>query len=233
MDAEYTKGQRLFVVTQDGTLEGVFYSLDPGHNRLTLTEVVLHPSGKKMEGFSHYYRSEVISVRILDPGAYAGVSTKSEAAGNWNLIPKDQQAVQPGKVKESDVMNPMSSETAMSRSYLSEEEYDALNKLVDNHVLIQHVGDEFRKAVEDSKTEPAVGLSMEGAMFGQYSQASLVSIATPSRAFLFDIYTLGDAAFDNRLRDILESEKIGEVIHNCRIVSDYLHHKHRVTMCGV
>jgi hypothetical protein len=49
-------------VTQVGPLEGVFYSLDPGRNRLALTEVVLHPSGKKMEGFSHYYRSEVISV---------------------------------------------------------------------------------------------------------------------------------------------------------------------------
>jgi len=100
MDAEYSKGQRLFVVTQVGALEGVFYSLDPGHNRLTLTDV-LHPSGKKMEGFSHYYRSEVISVRILDPGAYAGVSTKSDAAGNWNLMHMDQRAVQPRKVKES------------------------------------------------------------------------------------------------------------------------------------
>lgn len=88
-------------------------------------------------------------------------------------------------------MNTMSGDPAMNRSNLSEEEYDALNKLVDNHV---HVGDEFRKAVEDIKAEPAVGLSMEGAMFGQYSQ---VSIATPSRAFLFDIYTLYDAAFDN------------------------------------
>ena len=64
MDAEYSKGHRLFVVTQDGTLEGVFYSLDPGHNTLTLTEVVLHPSGKKLEGFSHYYRSEVIIIHI-------------------------------------------------------------------------------------------------------------------------------------------------------------------------
>jgi len=75
MDAEYSKGQRLLVVTQDGTFEGVFYFMDRGHNRLTLTDVVLHPSGKKMEGFSHYYRNEVISVCILDPGAYAGVST--------------------------------------------------------------------------------------------------------------------------------------------------------------
>ena len=233
MDAEYSKGQRLFVVTQVGTLEGVFYSLDPGHNRLTLTEVVLHPSAKKIEGFSHYYGNEVISIRILDAGVYAGDSTKSEAAGNWNLMRKDQQAVQTGEVKESDLMNIMSRDTAMNCSNLSEEEYDALNKLVDNHVLIKHVGDEFRRAVEDIKAEPAVGLSMEGAMSGQYSQASLLSIATPSRAFLFDIYTLGDAAFDNGLRDILESEKIEKVIHNCRLVSDCLHHKYRVTICGV
>jgi len=233
MDAEYSKGQRLFVVTQVGTLEGVFYSLDPGHNRLTLTEVVLHPSAKKIEGFSHYYGNEVISIRILDAGVYAGDSTKSEAAGNWNLMRKDQQAVQTGEVKESDLMNIMSRDTAMNCSNLSEEEYDALNKLVDNHVLIKHVGDEFRRAVEDIKAEPAVGLSMEGAMSGQYSQASLLSIATPSRAFLFDIYTLGDAAFDNGLRDILESEKIEKVIHNCHIVSGYLHHKHRVTICNV
>jgi hypothetical protein len=233
MDAEYSKGQRLFVVTQVGTLEGVFYSLDPGHNRLTLTDVVLHPSGKKMEGFSHYYRSEVISVRVLDPGAYAGISTESEAAGNWNMMHKDQRAVQPGKVKELGVMKIMSRDAAMSRSNLSEEEYVALNKLVDSHVLIKHVGDEFRKAVEDMKAETAVGLSMEGAMCERYSQASLLSIATPSCAFLFDIYTLGDAAFDNGLRDILESEKIEKVIHNCRPVADYLHHKHQVKICRV
>jgi len=233
MDAEYSKGQRLFVVTNVETLEGVFYSMDPGHNRLTLTEVVLHPSGKKMEGFSHYYKSEVISVRILDLGSYAEVSTTSEAAGSWNLMQKDQRAAQPGKVKESDVMNTTSRDTAMNHSKLSEEEYRALNKLVNNYVLIDRVGDVFKRAMEDIKAEPAVGLSMEGAMFGRYSQVSIVSFATPSCAFLFDIYTLGDAAFDNGLRDILESEKIEKVIHNCRLVSDYLHHKHQVTICSV
>jgi len=232
MDAEYSKGQRLFVETNVGTLEGVFYSMDPGHNRLTLTEVVLHPSGKKMEGFSHYYKNEVISVRILDPGSYAEASTKREAAGNRNLMQKDQR-VQPGKVKGSGIMNTVSRDTGMNRAKLSEEEYNALSKLVDNYVLIDRVGHVFKKAVEDVKAEPAVGLSMEGAMFGRYSQASFMSFATPSCAFLFDIYTLGDVAFDNGLRDILESEKIEKVIHNCHIVSGYLHHKHRVTICNV
>jgi len=61
MDAEYSKGQRLFVETTFGNFEGIFYSMDRGHNRLTLTEIVLQPSGEKMEGFRHFYRNQVIS----------------------------------------------------------------------------------------------------------------------------------------------------------------------------
>jgi exonuclease 3'-5' domain-containing protein 1 len=231
MDAEYSKGQRLIVETNGGTLEGVFYSMDAGRNRLTLTEVVLHPSGMKVEGFSHYYKSEVISVRIMDPGSSVEVHTKSETAGY--LMQSEVQAIQPGKVEPSDIMNTRSRDTAKNRIKLSEEEYDALSKLLNHHVLIDRVEDVFKKAVEVIKAEPAVGLSVEGAMFGRSSQASLVSFATPNCAFLFDIYTLGDAAFNNGLRDILESEKIEKVIHDCRFVSDFLQHKHQVTICGV
>jgi hypothetical protein len=54
----------------------------------------------------------ILSVRILDPGSYAGVSTENEAAGTWNLMRKVQPKVHadkvPGKVTESDVvMNSM------------------------------------------------------------------------------------------------------------------------------
>jgi hypothetical protein len=65
MDAEYSKGQRLFVETTVGTVEGVFCSMDSGHNRLTLTKVVLHPSGKTIQGRYHYYRNEVISGKFI------------------------------------------------------------------------------------------------------------------------------------------------------------------------
>jgi hypothetical protein len=65
MDQDYTKGQRLFVETGVGMVEGVFHSMDPGHNRLTLNKVILHPSGKKIDGLYHYYRNEVISGKLL------------------------------------------------------------------------------------------------------------------------------------------------------------------------
>lgn len=87
--------------------------------------------------------------------------------------------------------------------------------------------------MEDIKAEQCVGFSMEGVTFGHYSETSLVSFATPRCAFLFDIYTLGDAAFDNGLRDILESKVIRKVIHSSHIVVEYLYHRHQVTVCGV
>jgi hypothetical protein len=65
MDAKYVKGQRLYVETNNENLEGLFYSMDPAHNRLTLTEIVLHPSGKKIDGFRHYYKNEVIYSKFI------------------------------------------------------------------------------------------------------------------------------------------------------------------------
>jgi hypothetical protein len=68
MDEDYNKGQRLFIETASGTVEGVFHSMDPGHNKLTLNKVVLHPSGREVQGLYHYYRNEVISGKLCVRG---------------------------------------------------------------------------------------------------------------------------------------------------------------------
>jgi hypothetical protein len=54
----------------------------------------------------------ILSVRKLAPKPDAGVSTVSDAVGNCNLMPHDQQAVQPWKVKLSDIMETTSGHTA-------------------------------------------------------------------------------------------------------------------------
>lgn len=71
MDEDYSKGQRLFIETVTGTVEGVFHSKDPGHNKLTLNKVILHPSGRKIQGLYHYYRNEIISGKLPVYGQYA------------------------------------------------------------------------------------------------------------------------------------------------------------------
>lgn len=243
MDEDYSKGQRLFVETIDGTVEGVFHSMDPGHNKMTLKQVVLHPSGKKVDGFYHYYRNEVQCVRILEPGSYTGVDTTNEAAGNWNLMRKAESSVIsnkfPGRVTTADVVMNCKPGHGYNRSVsnrktnLSEEEYDELNELLRNFMFIDRVGDVFRKAIKVLREESAVGVGVEGAVFGRRSKFGLITIVTTKWAFIFDIHTLGDDMFKNGLRDILESKKIEKVIHNCRLVSDCLHHKHNVTIANV
>ncbi|XP_069678987.1 piRNA biogenesis protein EXD1 [Periplaneta americana] len=244
MDEDYCKGQRLFLETLDGTVEGVFHSMDPGHNKMTLKQVILHPSGEKIDGLYHYYRNEVLCVRILEPGSYTGVDTTNEAAGNWNLMRKTESSVisnkLPARVVPADVVmncKPGYGQNRQSvsnrKTNLSEEEYDELNKLLHNYVFIDRVGDVFKRAIQEIREEPAVGVSVEGAVFGRRSKIGVITIVTPKWAFLFDIHTLGDEMFNNGLRDILESKNIEKVMHNCRLVSDCLHHKHKVTIDNV
>ncbi|KAJ4450715.1 hypothetical protein ANN_02145 [Periplaneta americana] len=345
MDEDYCKGQRLFLETLDGTVEGVFHSMDPGHNKMTLKQVILHPSGEKIDGLYHYYRNEVLcglrvfenkvlrkifgakrdevtgewrkldnaelhalysspdiirniksrclrwtghvahmgesrdayrvlvgrlegkrplgrsrrrwednikmdlrevgyDVRILEPGSYTGVDTTNEAAGNWNLMRKTESSVisnkLPARVVPADVVmncKPGYGQNRQSvsnrKTNLSEEEYDELNKLLHNYVFIDRVGDVFKRAIQEIREEPAVGVSVEGAVFGRRSKIGVITIVTPKWAFLFDIHALGDEMFNNGLRDILESKNIEKVMHNCRLVSDCLHHKHKVTIDNV
>lgn len=50
----------------------------------------------------------LVSVRVLEPGSYAGVNKEDEAAGDWNLMRKTQPVPHidrvPGKVTCSDVV---------------------------------------------------------------------------------------------------------------------------------
>jgi len=62
MDREYVKGQRLYVETNDSNLEGLFYCMD--HDVMTLTDVILHPSGEKI-GFTRLNKNEVIYGKLI------------------------------------------------------------------------------------------------------------------------------------------------------------------------
>jgi len=55
----------------------------------------------------------------------------------------------------------------------------------------------------------------------------------PKKAYLFDIIEGGSRLFDHGLREILESDKILKVFHDCRLDSDALFHEHKVKMVKV
>ncbi|KAJ9594934.1 hypothetical protein L9F63_013750 [Diploptera punctata] len=241
MDENYTKDQRLFLETLDGSVEGTFHSIDPGHNKITLKKLVIHPSGRRLDGMYHYYRNEVLKIRVLEPCSYTGVNKENEAAGEWNLMRKPKTNVHSnkaiGKVTNTDVVMNIKPAYGSNRQdsgsrneNFTVEKYDELIKAAQHSVVIDRIADVYKKAMENINKEPVVGVHVEGARFGRRSKVSLLTIATPSQVFIFDIQTLGELGFKNGLRELLESKKVEKVIHNCRLVSDCLYHKHNVTL---
>jgi exonuclease 3'-5' domain-containing protein 1 len=77
------------------------------------------------------------------------------------------------------------------------------------------------------KRHKMIGLAAEGACLGRTGTLLWLQIALPNECFLFDMKTIGaNSALTSGLKDVLESPAIQKVIHNCRTLSDYLHHKH-------
>ena len=83
------RGQRLCVKTNRRNFEGIFYSMDAFHTVMTMTDVVLQPSGEKIEGFCSVYKSDIISVHVVVDIAFAEDSLGIGDAVKGNLIPKD------------------------------------------------------------------------------------------------------------------------------------------------
>jgi hypothetical protein len=63
--------------------------------------------------------------------------------------------------------------------------------------------------------------------------AFAVAVATPTAAYLFDIHTLGEAAFAAGLRALLASPVCVKVMHDCRKDSAALFHRHDVRLQNV
>nr|CAD7453392.1 unnamed protein product [Timema tahoe] len=81
--------------------------------------------------------------------------------------------------------------------------------------------------------EPFIALDYDGAENGRKSDIRLLIIASSKKIFLFDILTLGSAAFDSGLRKILESPNVKKIVHDCKNIGDSLQHKYSVTLNNV
>eukprot|EP00928_Gymnodinium_smaydae_P011698 TRINITY_DN14291_c0_g2_i1.p1 TRINITY_DN14291_c0_g2~~TRINITY_DN14291_c0_g2_i1.p1 ORF type:complete len:347 (-),score=37.25 TRINITY_DN14291_c0_g2_i1:314-1258(-) len=79
-----------------------------------------------------------------------------------------------------------------------------------------------------------LALDVEGVELCRHGCVCLVQLCTVlGQVFLFDITTLGQAAFDvGGLKEVLESERICKVLFDGRADADALYHRHRVQLRG-
>jgi len=78
-----------------------------------------------------------------------------------------------------------------------------------------------------------IAVDCEGVNLGRNGRLCLVQVATPTKAYLFDIIEGGAAVFDSGLRQLLEDPAVLKVMHDCRLDSDALFHEHRVNLANV
>jgi len=99
--------------------------------------------------------------------------------------------------------------------------------------LVTEVDDRFEEAVDRISHCGVVGLNLEGEMVSREGILCWVTFCTLRDVFMFDIHTLGEAAFKFGLRSILQDPEIVKVIHDCRQVNDILTHQWNISLTNV
>ncbi|XP_021372172.1 piRNA biogenesis protein EXD1-like [Mizuhopecten yessoensis] len=100
------------------------------------------------------------------------------------------------------------------------------------HTLIEDKGN-LTSALSEIKSQKLLAVDCEGVHLSRLGELTLLTIATKAEVFIFDIQKLGQAAFDNGLREVLEDNSIEKLMFDCRQDSDSLWHQFKVKIAGV
>jgi len=80
----------------------------------------------------------------------------------------------------------------------------------------------------------AIAVDVEGVDLGRAGEICIIQVSTRMRqVYLFDITTLGRAAFRSGLKELLESVDVVKLFYDCRSDADALHHLHGVQLANV
>ncbi|XP_069104946.1 piRNA biogenesis protein EXD1-like [Argopecten irradians] len=101
-----------------------------------------------------------------------------------------------------------------------------------DHTLIDNKG-AIASAFSEIKSRKLIAVDCEGVNLSRKGQLTILTIATETKVFIFDVFKLGQSVFDNGLREILESKSIEKLMFDCRQDSDSLWHQFKVKITGV
>ncbi|ESP04770.1 hypothetical protein LOTGIDRAFT_65115, partial [Lottia gigantea] len=91
----------------------------------------------------------------------------------------------------------------------------------------------FHEAIKFIAERPTIGFAAEGIDIGREGKLCWIQIDAGGSIFLFDMLNLGTDGLKQGLKNIIQSESILKVVHDCRLISDLLHHQFRVQMLNI
>lgn len=132
-----------------------------------------------------------------------------------------------------DIVKLKLSDQSQTNLVLTEKEYENIIKTSKTFKFINQVDKAFHEAIEDLNEYSYVGVSTDGAVKGRKVKMPFLVMSTPQQIYIFDIYVMQYHAFDAGLKKLLEAENPKKIVHDSRLLSDCLYHKHKVKLTSV
>ncbi|KAJ8028784.1 piRNA biogenesis protein EXD1 [Holothuria leucospilota] len=202
-------GARVKIKTEEGEFSGSVYDVEPNVRRLTLDDVALLPSGKKVQGLRHFFGDELLSIESLS-------SDDALASVEGKLSEKEKKSVKENGEED--------------QGYHLLEEGEPVPPGV---TVISDASGTFQEMIAELTQEGQFGVAFFGSGYDRFGSLSLVLINTSSKTYLIDALKASPALFVEGLGTVLESPDVLKVMHDCRWASDMLYHQFSVKLANV
>ncbi|ELU15581.1 hypothetical protein CAPTEDRAFT_220187 [Capitella teleta] len=102
-----------------------------------------------------------------------------------------------------------------------------------SYTIVDALNTNFRDAVQSLAAENIISIAAEGIRIGRNGTLAWLQMATRQHVMLFDMKALGPRAFEEGIRYLLEEPTILKIIHDCRGLSDLLHHIYKIRLVNI
>ncbi|XP_055895240.1 uncharacterized protein LOC106058816 [Biomphalaria glabrata] len=224
------------VTRNNASFEGTLHHIDEFTGKIVLKNVVT--DGVKLFGPQHFYSTDIIELQyIKDVPVMTQLLTHSrEKVKQKNQLYKkptrpQYKKVDSNKLTMAHVYKDISG-TSEDDNQVTKEDFEDFCE-TDQYIIINKICDKFYQAISHILEQSVVGLQLDGVSIGRNGTLSVVEIVTESRVIIFDILRLGNKAFSEGLREILENSDIMKVTHDCRFLSDMIYHKYKISLNNI
>lgn len=220
------KGEKIQFNTKFGLYEGYIDYFLPSNRAVSFKNVYALPD-KEYAGNLRFLLEDFISYKPVE-------RDEIEKYEKWDYVSQilENTAFGVTKYKITDVFDDLQSVVSENDRVDEIEEDEFVLELPDGFegklpresVIIDKVDYAFESAVYKISQESVIGVSFAGPRISRIGELTWLTVSIPECIYLFDIHLLGNSAFNEGLRDVLQNKQIQKVIHDCRKPSDCLYH---------
>ena len=168
---------------------------------------------------------------ILGPQSESGSMSKNKGG----LLPSAESSLlSTGSKRSSDCqVDEISSKKRSSDAPEGGNQEEFLHVIVDEVSVLSSSISELKASVAGAGRSPSLAIDCEGVKLSRDGKLTLLTVATPTKVFLYDVLKLGQSVFENGLKEILEDASVEKLMFDCRNDSDALYHLYNVNLAGV